>query len=403
MRRVIFRRNRKHSKYFLSVILGVCFLGFVGWVSYNLREIVNTYTKTSTEQLEKNLYSSKNIQITVSVDSSGHRINSFEDVMTPQMHQIIIDQSVSKLVGYNEQMADSAKSIVDLIVTWGTVLTLVSVIFTFFGYFEIKNKMRDFEEEAVDFKCQISDDEKIQGYYIDMFDAINVSRYPAYVIRELKKIIDKLKGDSDIDSVNKKNKLLSRLYYYVGKMYDRLIAPSEAKTYYDLALKCNPDDNFARYNRAVDYFETGDVASAASDLEEASKGNETDYCTYYRLGCYYLCKQRYSDAITSFKKANNGFIKVERIVNTDKTLQQLIDDKDILEFRGKHLSEYDFEWAIACAYFREGEYDEAENYLIKLYNNKLVGDEFRIQVKERLNEIDKIKQQTKEINQVEDL
>ncbi len=89
-------------------------------------------------------------------------------------------------------------------------------------------------------------------------------------------------------------------YYLKGQ---QAVSPGEAISYFDQAIKTDPEFAPAYHDRGVAYQRLGEIRKAVRDFDEALRLSDQNVSAYYNRGVCYTITKVYKRAIADYEKA----------------------------------------------------------------------------------------------------
>jgi hypothetical protein len=223
--------------YAITVILAITLL--VGWSVFNTCKLTNQADKNNTA-----------IKELVSIINSDKAADSLERAyVRTHLNEVLEAKSVEKLTEYNKILAESANSANNTMILWATVLMTISIMFTFLGMMELRDRLKNVETAAEKVKeattelevkkkeikemqadvreMQTSVDKKFEQIKIDTKRSQYASEFQTLLIlsnvekeetiKNLESLADKVKKD-DTDNFTD---LLVNIFFAIAKIYSK--------------------------------------------------------------------------------------------------------------------------------------------------------------------------------------
>jgi Flp pilus assembly protein TadD len=89
-------------------------------------------------------------------------------------------------------------------------------------------------------------------------------------------------------------------YYILGR---QAVSPGEAISYFDQAVRTDPEFAPAYHDRGVAYQQLGEIRKAVRDFDEALRLSDQNVSAYYNRGVCYTITKVYKRAIADYEKA----------------------------------------------------------------------------------------------------
>ncbi len=172
-------KNRKTSRFinfgwFACILIALTLIA--GGISYtNTKRIVDRAEQNNQELQELFGMLRDNSQYVVATDQVGrHYIDSINLVKTQKAQkaeEAIIKQATIQLTEYSGMLSRTADNTVMLLFVWAAVLALITLIFSFLGFMELKDRMKAVEDtldkvtdknEEIDHKKKDIDSKKLE-------------------------------------------------------------------------------------------------------------------------------------------------------------------------------------------------------------------------------------------------
>lgn len=315
---------------FKYYVVTICILGAVlaSVAIWNTRKITKQADQNNV-QIEKMLSILDNSSLfTIKTDTANGRqyIDSVK-VYPAEVKAFIEKQSTSKIVEYNEMLAKTASEANNTLVLWATLLTLLSIMFTFLGLVELKDRLNRVEkgiseldakkkeiekmqtnielmQADVDVKFErIQKDVKISQYNSELQIAISLSKTDERdAISQLDSLIDKIKIDICLER-QEKEYLLSDIYFTMGWLYRSLKDLNNSIWAYDRTIDVFPLGYKAFNDRGSIYLDQGEFDKALSDFNDAIRLNSNSDIAYYNRGILYFKQGNLKEALFDYNDA----------------------------------------------------------------------------------------------------
>lgn len=152
------------------------------------------------------------------------------------------------------------------------------------------------------FDKDIKQDAHISAFRADMLGVLDSLDNSKERIAAFYSILESIKNDKDIITDRKRDNVLIEGLFYISGEYYRLRDFDNTIKVCNEALKLNPQNAKAYFNRGVAYQAKQDLDSALNDYTK-SIDLDSEYCdAYYNRGIVYEKKQQYNQALMDYDK-----------------------------------------------------------------------------------------------------
>lgn len=320
-------------------LIGLIAILFTGYGIFNTYQINKHNEKNNNELIKLFSLIEGSSKLVISSDSAGiQRVDRLQAI-SPQnvnaIKEVLIEQSVSKISEYSKNLADSANRNSNTLILWAGVLTLFSIIFTFWGLTEIKDKLNHVEDVLAkaenkvtkqDIKTDDSEENitnekaKDQKDGIDNIILLKIKEEVklAFYEKEIQAISDSdinssdtlkkadnliAKIEDDILNQNIKNSLLYKVYLFEGNHYYNTEQYNKAIEYYSKTLDSGAGSKDIYLNIGNAYHFTQDKVSAIDNYQKAIEIDTENKELYFRRGMIYSDLGDKDAALNDFAKA----------------------------------------------------------------------------------------------------
>lgn len=288
----------------------ICFLGilFVGYGVFNSYLIVNQ-SKENNEVLVKTIESLRNEHnLNLNVDTLKSRQIGYKDI-----EELLIQQSITRLTSYSDNLAETASSNNNTLILWATVLTLLSIMFTFLGLVELKDRLKkvDIAKEKLNEISESNREEsKLATYRFD-FMTISQEKELLLSLNRIDVLIHAVNSDKSL-KLESKEGILEQIYSHKGQLLYSLKYYREALNAYNNVISLNPNNLGVLINRGNTFSELELYDSAISDYNKIIELNTGFALAYYNRGKVFSKKKMFPEAIEDYEttiKLNPDFYK----------------------------------------------------------------------------------------------
>lgn len=284
----------------------VCILGLIlgGIVIYNSCQLKKRASENN-EETEK-IFSIINASsmFTISSDSLGRAYIDSIRIYPKEILSVIESQAVDKLTDYNKSIAETASSASNTMILWATLLTLLSIMFTFLGLIELKDRLKKVEQGIKELEKKKRDVSKMQTKVQNQSDEIDLK------VIEIRKETRLIQFNSELQSLllfnrleeTLKTKLISEFYALIDKIQeDNILTNEDRKTIICRVYYCSMDI----------WRKEGEYEKAIEDGEKVLSIDVNNPETYYHMGNIYDSKGDHENAEFYYNKA----IKINPLYN----------------------------------------------------------------------------------------
>lgn len=275
------------------IILGILMAGVVIYNSNKLSSQADRNNETI--KVLVSLLDSSSL-FTISTDSLGKaRIDSVRLYPT-ELRTLITDKTIDRLTGYNKSLSETASSTSNSLILWATLLTLLSIMFTFLGLIELKDRLNKVEDGVKELEEKKREITAMQLNIDNQSETIN-------------KQVDSIEKKSRLSQFNLELQMLLLLYSN-DKSKDTTILNQS----YSLIEKIE-NDNFATEDDfkmiiCRVYYSTMDILKESKEYEKALDDGYKALSiapynpeTYNRIANVFDKQENYEQAINYYTKS----------------------------------------------------------------------------------------------------
>jgi len=318
-------------------LIGIIAILFTGYGIFSTYQINKNNDKNNAELLKLFNLIEGNSQFVVSTDSTGMQKIDRLQVISPQnvdvIRNIIVEQSVTRIAEYSRSLTDTANKNNNMLILWAGILTLFSIIFTFWGLAEMKDKykrvdafLKDNEnktsdpitekriEEIIEEKIisdkkeeidntillKIKEEVKLTFYEKEIQNVLTLDVNSPDIITKTNNLITQIKND-ELPEDNQLG-LLYPLYEIRGDFYyhseDYILAIDN----YTKALDIRTDNCNIYFYTGNSYYNTGNKDLALYSYTNAIGLDNENYELYYHRGKVYTDLGEKEFALNDFTK-----------------------------------------------------------------------------------------------------
>ena len=155
------------------VILFIMVGGVASISIYNTDQIVKRAEKNQTQMTETFRYLRDNSQKELKADSLNFVYSTNFAKDAERIETLLINNATRQLTEYSEILVKESESLNNTLILWATVLTLLSIIFTFLGFMELRDRFSAVEDKRKEMDRVIENAISEMGYKIqEVYNAL---------------------------------------------------------------------------------------------------------------------------------------------------------------------------------------------------------------------------------------
>ncbi|MDR1810883.1 MAG: tetratricopeptide repeat protein [Prevotella sp.] len=171
------QKSRLIHLWWFAAILFIVAAGISAVSIYNTRQIIERAEKNQSEMVETFRYLRAEPQWKLAADSLGRQyIDSVKAPTSEQVSRIetlLIGQATRQLTEYSDTLVKESGSLHNTLLLWAAVLTLLSIIFTFLGFMELRERFSIVEDKRHEMNEAIDDAiEKVSGKMQEVYSVL---------------------------------------------------------------------------------------------------------------------------------------------------------------------------------------------------------------------------------------